>query len=169
MRFIHIADMHFDSPFTVLSSKNLGDIRRIEQRKVFSKMIEYIKAEKIPFLFIAGDLYEHNYVKESTIEYINKLFETIPDTKIFITPGNHDPLLKKSYYSRFNWSDNVHIFGDEIGLYEYPEIDIYGYGFEDFYSTGISMKDIQIKDKEKINVLVMHASLDASTKAEMRI
>ena len=31
MKFVHIADMHFDSPFVNLSSKEmLGDIRRLD-------------------------------------------------------------------------------------------------------------------------------------------
>ena len=43
MKFIHIADMHFDSPFVNLSDKDgLGDLRRLEQRKVFKKVTEYI-------------------------------------------------------------------------------------------------------------------------------
>ena len=42
MKFIHIADMHFDSPFVNLSDKDgLGDFRRLEQRKTFKKVIEY--------------------------------------------------------------------------------------------------------------------------------
>ena len=58
MRFIHMADMHFDIPFTVLSNhEELGDLRRLDQREVFNKIIEYIKKEKISYLFIAGDLY----------------------------------------------------------------------------------------------------------------
>ena len=148
MRFIHVADMHFDSPFTVLSEKNLGDVRRLEQRKVFKKMIEYIKQEEIPFLFIAGDLYEENYVKQSTIEYINDLFKTIEDTKIFISPGNHDPLLKNSFYNTFNWNQNVHIFNGEIGRYEFPDVDIYGFGFTDFHCTDFRIEDIEIENKE---------------------
>ena len=39
MKFVHIADMHFDSPFVNLSDKGeLGDLRRLEQRKVFKKV-----------------------------------------------------------------------------------------------------------------------------------
>ena len=48
MKFIHIADMHFDSPFVNLSEKDImGDLRRLEQRKVFKKIIEYIKENNI--------------------------------------------------------------------------------------------------------------------------
>ena len=76
MKFVHIADIHFDSPFVNLSSKeNLGEIRRLDQRKVFKKVITYIQENNIPLLFIAGDLYEHKYVKQSTIQYINNLFK----------------------------------------------------------------------------------------------
>ena len=39
MKFVHIADMHFDRPFTVLKEKNLAEQRRLDQRKVFEKMI----------------------------------------------------------------------------------------------------------------------------------
>jgi hypothetical protein len=38
MKFVHIADMHFDTPFTLLSNKaDLGEIRRIDQRRAFKK------------------------------------------------------------------------------------------------------------------------------------
>ena len=115
MKFVHIADTHFDMPFRVLSDRaNLGEIRRLDQRKAFKKMIEYIKQNEIPYLFIAGDLYDHNYIRESTIEYINNLFKEIPQTKIFITPGNHDPYLKNSYYETYKWNTNVRIFKQQI-------------------------------------------------------
>jgi len=169
MRFIHSADMHFDTPFTLLNSKeNLGDIRRLEQRSVFNKMIDYIKEEKIPFLFIVGDLYEHNYVRQSTIEYINDLFKKIPDTKIFIAPGNHDPFLKNSFYNTFNWGENVYIFNSEIKIYELPEVDIYGFGFEDFYCTGFDIEKIKIKNNTKLNILIVHGGLDASQTLDMQ-
>jgi len=125
MRFIHMADMHFDAPFTALSrQEELGDIRRLEQRKIFNKIIEYIKKENIEYLFIAGDLYEHQYIRESTIEYIHNLFKAIPKTKVFISPGNHDPMLKNSYYHNFEWSDNVYIFSSEIQKYDFEEVEI---------------------------------------------
>lgn len=169
MRFVHLADMHFDAPFTVLASqKKLGTTRRLEQREVFKDAINYIKEEKIPFLFISGDLYEQNYIRESTIEYINDLFKMIPDTKIFISPGNHDPLIKNSPYNTFNWNENVYIFNSTIKRYEFEEVDIYGFGFEDFYCTNSGVENIEIINKEKSNILITHGSLDASQTLEMQ-
>jgi len=169
MRFVHMADIHFDSPFTVLASKkDLSNIRRLEQREAFKKVIEYINKEKIPFLFISGDLYEQEYIRKSTIEYINNLFKTIPDTKIFISPGNHDPYLNNSFYNTFNWNENVTIFDGAIKRIELEEVDIYGYGFTDFYCTNSKVDEIEIKNKEKINILITHGSLDASKTLDMQ-
>ena len=163
MKFVHIADMHFDSPFVTLVDKgNFGDKRRIEQRIVFRKVIEYIKQNNIDFLFISGDLYEQQYIRKSTIDYINNLFKEINNTKIFISPGNHDPYLKNSYYSTYNWNENVYIFKSEIERIELENVDIYGYGFDDFYCTGIDLESLEIKNPEKINVFIVHGTLDGA-------
>ena len=169
MRFVHMADIHFDSPFTVLASKKeLASIRRLEQREAFKKAIEYIKKERIPFLFISGDLYEQEYIRESTIEYINNLFKTIPETKIFISPGNHDPFLNNSFYNTYEWNENVTIFKGEIKRIELEDVDIYGYGFSDFYCIDSKIDEIEIKNKNKINILIIHGSLDASKTLDMQ-
>ena len=164
MKFIHIADMHFDSPFVNLSDKELlGDLRRLEQRKVLKKVIEYIKENNIEYLFIAGDLYEQKYIKRSTIEYINNLFKEIPETKIFISPGNHDPYLKNSYYNKYNWNNNVKIFNSKIEKIETEQANIYGYGFDDFYCKNSGIENLEIDDKNKLNILIIHGSLDGGT------
>jgi len=161
MKFVHIADMHFDTPFTLLSNRaNLGEVRRLDQRKAFKKIIEYIKENKIPYLFIAGDLYDHEYVRQSTIDFINDCFKQIPNTIVYITPGNHDPYLKNSYYTKYNWSKNVKIFTSKIEKVEIKDFDLYGYGFEDFYLKESKIEEINIENKEKLNILITHASLD---------
>lgn len=167
MKFVHIADMHFDSPFVNLSDKGiLGDLRRLEQRKTFKKVMEYIRQNQIEYLFISGDLYEHKYIRQSTIEYINNLFKTIPNTKIYISPGNHDPNIKNSYYQQFEWNKNVKIFGAKIEKIENEEIDIYGYGFDDFYCTNCGIDLFEIENKNKINLLIMHGTINGASSEE---
>ena len=146
MNFVHIADMHFDSPFVNLADKEgFGDIRRMDQRNAFKKLITYIKENKIPYLFISGDMYEHKYVKKSTIQYINNLFQEIPETKIFISPGNHDPYVKNSFYNQFEWSKNVKIFNSKIEKVSYDDVDIYGYGFNNFYCDNCGIENLIIE------------------------
>lgn len=169
MKFVHIADMHFDSPFVNLSEKDImGDLRRLEQRKVFKKIIEYIKENNIKYFFISGDLYEYKYIKQSTIDYINKLFEEIPETNIYIAPGNHDPYTKNSYYNKYNWSKNVKIFGPKVEKIETQDANIYGYGFDDFYCSDSGVENIEIEQTEKPNILIIHGNIDGSTIEDMQ-
>ena len=167
MKFVHIADMHFDTPFKMLSDRrDLGETRRLDQRKAFKKMIEYIKENKIPYLFIAGDLYDNEYIRESTISFINDSFKQIPNTKIYIAPGNHDPYLKNSYYAKYNWNENVKIFTANVEKVENEDFILYGYGFEDFYCNNSNIENIKLENREKINILLTHCNLDGSDKLE---
>ncbi len=162
MKFVHIADLHFDCPFSSLAVReNLSDNRRLDQRNAFKKVINYIKENSVEYLFISGDLYENEYVKKSTINYINNLFLEIPDTKIFISPGNHDPYLKNSYYSEFEFAPNVYIFkSTNFECKELPDVNVYGIGFQDFYCRDVNYSSINIIQNDKPNILIMHATLD---------
>ena len=168
MRFVHIADMHFDAPFTSLNSReDLGEKRRLEQRNAFKRMINYIKENEIEYLFIAGDLYEHEYVKRSTIEYISKLFDEIPNTKIFISPGNHDPYLKNSYYETYEFGDNVYIFNNSrIEKYEDENVNIYGMAFNEFYMDESPLENLILPYSNKPNILLAHCDLNGSKDKE---
>lgn len=168
MKFIHIADVHFDTPFTLLETRNLAENRRLEQRNAFKKVIDYIRENSIPYLFICGDLFETEYVKSSTIEYINKQFETIPNTKILIIPGNHDPYIKNTYYTTYTFAKNVKIFTQELDKVEDGDINIYGYGFDNFYMRAEGKEDLIQKDTEKINILLTHCDLDGAKNNDVR-
>ncbi len=167
MKFIHIADMHLDEPFTVLNTRsNLGEKRRLEQREILSKIVSYIQENKIPYFFISGDFYEHKYIRKTTIEYVNMLLKKIPETKIFISPGNHDPNILNSMYRNYHWSENVKIFGSSIERIEEKDVDIYGWGFDDFYCKNSQISNIKISNPEKINVLVIHGSIEGDEQGE---
>ena len=163
MKFVHIADLHLDSPFTSLSTKgDLGNIRRLEQRKVLKKVIDYIKENNINYLFIAGDLYENEYVKKSSIEYVNNLFQEIPNTKIFITPGNHDPYIMNSYYDTYEFASNVYIFKGEIEKVEEEDVNIYGMAFTSFYMENDEINNFVLPISSKPNIFIAHCDLNGS-------
>lgn len=164
MKFVHLADLHLDAKFDSLSAiDGLPQKRRLEQRKALKDVIEYIKENNIKLFLISGDLYEQNYIRKSSIEYINKLFEEIPDTKIFIAPGNHDPYIKNSFYTTYNWSKNVHIFNENIEKIDFEDAHIYGFGFTDFYCKQSEIEEIQVDEPNDINILITHGSLDGGS------
>lgn len=167
MNFVHIADLHFDLPFTSLNMKgDLGEIRRVEQRKIFKKIIDYIKENEIQYLFISGDLYENEYVKNSSIEYINNLFKEIPNTKIFISPGNHDPYIMNSYYDTYEFAENVYIFKGDIEKVETEDANIYGMAFTSFYMEDSEINNFILPKSDKPNIFVLHCDLNGSKDAD---
>lgn len=164
MKFVHLADLHLDAKFDSLSSiDGLPQKRRLEQRKALKDIVEYIKENDIKLFLISGDLYEQNYIRKSSIEYVNKLFEEIPDTQIFIAPGNHDPYIKNSFYSTYTWSKNVHIFNENIEKIDFEDAHIYGFGFTDFYCKQSEIEEIQVEEPDDINILITHGSLDGGS------
>jgi DNA repair exonuclease SbcCD nuclease subunit len=164
MNFVHIGDVHFDVAFSTISSRaNFGEERRLEQRKGFKQVIDFVKEHNVEYLFISGDLYEADNIRKSTIDYINNLFKEIPNTKIYIAPGNHDPRTKNSYYEIYNWSANVTIFDSTVLKIEEKDVDIYGFGFDNFEMRDFQLNDIFVSNKSKNNILVTHGDLYTNT------
>lgn len=164
MKFVHIADTHFDMPFVQLKGKkSLIKKKQIEQRFAFTRVIDYIKENNIDFLLFSGDVFELKSVEEDTINFLISSFKSISDTKVYITPGNHDPLTKNSPYSTYEWPENVFIFSDEVGMYEIGDVVIYGLGFTDYEMQSDEIKNIKV-DENKINILITHATLNGSSK-----
>ena len=164
MKFVHIADLHIDMPqIRLMGNKELSKRRKMEQKMAFKKVIEYIKENDVKLLLISGDLFEQKYVEDDTIKFIIKSFEEIKDTYVFITPGNHDPLIKNSAYNLYEFPENVSIFGKDLGKYTIGNICIYGNGFDNYEIGSYNYKDI-VLDNNTINILITHGTLNGNSK-----
>ena len=160
MKFVHIADLHLDTPLISLkNNRKLIKKRRVEHKQIFKDVIKYIRDNDISMLFIAGDLFEQKYIEKSTIDFIINTLSLIPDTKVFITPGNHDPYIKNSPYRNYKWPDNVIIFDGSMKKYSFKNIDIYGYGFDDYECERDYMSEFEPDNYDNINVLITHGNL----------
>ena len=164
MKFIHIADVHFDMPLISLKgNRDYIKKRRIEQKQAFRDVILLAKKEKLDCIFISGDLFEQKFVEKGTIEYIISNFQLIPNVNIFISPGNHDPYIKDSPYETYEWPENVTIFKSDYGMISLDDCDIYGVGFENYEEDFDIVKNIEIEDENKVNILVTHGTLNGAT------
>ena len=163
IKFVHFSDLHLDNPFTSIGP----DVEKIGRRRqdlldVFDHIIDIVKSENADLLFISGDLYEHFYVKNSTIKHINRKFVEISDKKVFIVPGNHDPYIINSYYKSFQWSSNVYILSEERPKVELKDLNIciHGFGFEDFYKDSSLSEELKAVNDKMVNILLVHGTVD---------
>lgn len=160
VKILHCADLHFDTPFYGLSLIQ-AEKRREDLRETFGRIIERVKQEEIAILLMSGDLFDNANVMKTTIEYMIKKFNEIPDTKIFIAPGNHDFYSAKSYYALVSWPSHVHIFKNKLEKVDVPEHDtcVYGIGFSQSHERNSLVQRFRVENQDKINLMVIHGEV----------
>ncbi len=171
IKFIHCADLHLDGAFAT-SNTNIAQVRRSELRSTFASLILKAKTEHTDFMFISGDLFDGNYVSKETAALLCHEFRSIPDCEIIISPGNHDPYNDSSVYQKIKFPKNVHIFSTEnIKYFDFPEKNttVYGYAFTSPEYAGNPLDYFEPENKSRINVMVAHADLNASTERYAKI
>lgn len=139
-KILHIADVHLDSPFSLLDPQK-SQARRNELRGTFTSAMMYAKMEKYDIVIIAGDLFDCEFVTRETMDLITSQFAANPNCKFVIAPGNHDFYSSASPYSKTKFPENVYIFTSEtLTCFRFDDIgvDVYGYAF-----TGEKWKKIR--------------------------
>jgi DNA repair protein SbcD/Mre11 len=127
MRFLHLADVHLDSPLRGLAGVEGRVAERIRgaARAAFEQLVDLAVAERVDFLVIAGDLYDGDWRDYHTglffAAQMGRLHEaSIP---VFLLYGNHDA--ESQITRRLTLPPNVSVFGasrpqtfklDELGV-----------------------------------------------------
>ncbi|MDD2574544.1 MAG: DNA repair exonuclease [Firmicutes bacterium] len=162
IKVLHTGDLHLGMSFA--GSKlpaEVGRVRRQELWETFDRIIDTAKAEKVNLLLIAGDLFEYKYCTVSDIKRINDRFARIPETKVCIAPGNHDPALSDSLYNTCRWEQNVHIFRKSrvsaLRIEEY-NTTVWGLGWDKDCIADPLLESFRAKD-DGINILMAHCDV----------
>jgi DNA repair exonuclease SbcCD nuclease subunit len=110
-RLLHLADLHLDRSFAGLGCH--GEVarrRRYGLREALRAAGEAARQQGCQAVTIGGDLYEHERAGTDTERFLVELLASWQPLRVFIAPGNHDPLLPGSLYRRAAWPANVHVF-----------------------------------------------------------
>ena len=159
--FFHMADIHLDQPFSSLASvEGFPSKRREEIFNEFLNVIETAQIEQPKFLFISGDMYEHEYTKLKNISRINEAFAKLNGNIIMIC-GNHDPESKNSFYSSYPWCKNVYILGRKNPYmgFDKEKVCVYGIGYDTGGGQYKALENIRT-DRNYTNILLMHGDVD---------
>jgi len=152
-RILHTGDLHLDSPLLALGK--LADLRRQEHLDTFAKIIELAKTESVDALVIAGDFFDSaNLISTTTLNFVVRKFNEIPNIPVFIALGNHDVGLNAIF------PDNVHIFDSKLqNISLNDDVDIYGISFEDEYCDTCNIDGFTVQNPSKINLVVVHGEV----------
>lgn len=162
IKVIHTGDIHLDSPFSGLDEAR-AEVRKTELRGTFSSLMTYVRLNSVNMLLIAGDFFDRGFVTRETVAIVLREFSRVPECKIIISPGNHDPFTSDSVYAKVKFPDNVYIFNSESQeCFSFPElgVDVYGYAF-----TGEAMNECPVEkteDNGRFKILCAHAHLGSA-------
>lgn len=161
-KIIHTGDLHLDSGFTFLSAE-AAKLRRAEQRKLVSRLVDIANIENADAIVIAGDLFDSYPIYSDTADSIIHDFRRA-HMPIFITPGNHDPYTEDSPYRLLDFPENVHIFtSSDLQCIELPEknLCIYGAAYKSERYDERILDSFRVENTDYINILVLHSNLNA--------
>ena len=78
IKIFHLSDIHLDSPFSLCSAGE-AEKRRMELRSSFSSAVLYAKEQGAQLCFIAGDLFDSEYITGDGIQFISGVIRSYPD------------------------------------------------------------------------------------------
>jgi len=160
VKIVHAADIHAGRPASRELSQEKASIRRREVEASLFRIVDLVKREKAQVLLVAGDFFEHTYVRPAWVREVSSLFASIPKTWVFISPGNHDPMVRDSLYRSTKWSQNVIVFDSprfkEVVLKDLG-IAIYGLGWNSFFERDRLLKGFKTSRSDLFSILLLHA------------
>ena len=93
-KFIHAADIHLDSPLIGLQQYPGAPVEEIRgaTRQALNALVELAMAEEVPFVLIAGDLYDRDWKDYNTGLFFTAQMSRLREAgiRVFLISGNHD-------------------------------------------------------------------------------
>ncbi len=159
MKFIHTGDFHIGASLQHASFSHESSLllRQKEIEESVYRLLDYVNDKQIPYVFITGDLFDHDHVAISKIE---RLFKTLADleTEVFIVIGNHDTFLHNSAFKNIRDYNNIHFLDHTNHVYNLEKIAVYGFSTRDF-SKDTLLEYNKNLDTSKVNVLCLHGDI----------
>lgn len=186
MKLLHTADLHLDTPFSLLDPEQ-SDRTLSQIRTTFSAMVQYVESQKVDLFFIAGDLFNNTFASHETAAFLCREFASAPSCRFVIAPGNHDCYSEYSVYAKTEWPENVYIFKEpRLSCFTFDDLGVNVWGFawdgptfqkrilEGFSlpgSTGINLfcGHCELTDRQSDNAPISKEEIEASGFAYMAL
>lgn len=170
IKFIHCADLHFDSPFkskSHLAPSIFEDVQNSAYES-FKKIVDTALKEEVDFVLIVGDLFDSENRTLRAEVFLKEQFKRLEKEQIFvyISHGNHDPLTEKITN---DWPDNVSVFSNRVETYQAITKDgetIFVHGFSYQHDTSYENKIDEYpssQGKKGIHIGMLHGTYSKSS------
>ena len=108
MRFLHLADVHLDTPFP---GRTATIRRRLQEAShtALARALDLARREAADAVLIAGDLFDGSHLSFSTERFLLEQMQTLDQSGIQVVyaTGNHDSPGSHGRAARLEWPPNV--------------------------------------------------------------
>ncbi len=165
MKFIHVADIHLDSPLKGLELYEGAPVDEIRgaTRQALVRLVDLAIDEEVDFLLIAGDLYDGDWRDHNTglfmVRQMSRLREA--GVPVFSIRGNHDAENKMTKSLRM--PDNVTSLSaskPQTEILKELDVAIHGRSFAKAAETDNLAAEYPRGDRSLFNIGLLHTSLD---------
>ncbi len=159
VKILHCADIHIGAAESFLGIA--ADKRRYETLLTFERIIDTAASEGVRIIAAAGDIFDSNRVEEGLVNAAFEKIASVPEIKVVLALGNHDPMSAQSPFKNRKLPQNLYVLGtkDDCITFDDLKARVYGRSFEDVYLKGEERFSITPPEDGYVNLMVLHGEL----------
>ncbi|TYV88953.1 metallophosphoesterase family protein [Listeria monocytogenes] len=165
IQFLHMADLHLDSPFIGLSTLPQPLFSAIQESTFQSleRITTVAIKEAVDFVLIAGDIYDSEDQSVRAQARFAKEMKRLEAANIpvFMIHGNHDFLEK--HKEKLALPSNVHVFSEQVEVMSHKtatgvSVNIYGFSYNERHIRSSLVGEYKIQGDADFHIALLHGS-----------
>ncbi|EAG4183374.1 exonuclease SbcCD subunit D [Listeria monocytogenes] len=165
IQFLHMADLHLDSPFIGLSELPQPLFSAIQESTFQSleRITTVAIKEAVDFVLIAGDIYDsedQSVRAQARFAKEMKRLE-VANIPVFMIHGNHDFIEK--HKEKLVLPSNVHVFSEQVDVMSHKtatgvRVNIYGFSYNERHIRSSRVGEYKIQGDADFHIALLHGS-----------
>ncbi|EHD1588151.1 exonuclease SbcCD subunit D [Listeria monocytogenes] len=165
IQFLHMADLHLDSPFIGLSTLPQPLFSAIQESTFQSleRITTVAIKEAVDFVLIAGDIYDSEDQSVRAQARFAKEMKRLEAANIpvFMIHGNHDFIEK--HKEKLALPSNVHVFLEQVEVMSHKtatgvSVNIYGFSYNERHIRSSRVGEYKIQGDADFHIALLHGS-----------
>ncbi|EAD9802436.1 exonuclease SbcCD subunit D [Listeria monocytogenes] len=165
IQFLHMADLHLDSPFIGLSTLPQPLFSAIQESTFQSleRITTVAIKEAVDFVLIAGDIYDSEDQSVRAQARFAKEMKRLEAANIpvFMIHGNHDFIEK--HKEKLALPSNVHVFSEQVEIMSHKtatgvSVNIYGFSYNERHIRSSRVGEYKIQGDADFHIALLHGS-----------
>ncbi|HFK6090639.1 TPA: exonuclease SbcCD subunit D [Listeria monocytogenes] len=165
IQFLHMADLHLDSPFIGLSTLPQPLFSAIQESTFQSleRITTVAIKEAVDFVLIAGDIYDSEDQSVRAQARFSKEMKRleVANIPVFMIHGNHDFIEK--HKEKLTLPSNVHVFSEQVEVMSHKtatgvSVNIYGFSYNELHIRSSRVDKYKIQGNADFHIALLHGS-----------